>query len=66
MIFDVVEGGIQIRLSEAGPIGAADHFTAKAKTAIDRANMREFEKNAIGVAMDDSAHGAMTAIANGI
>ena len=62
---DVIDRGVELFRGQW--LGArTDHLAAEAEAAVDRADMRELEQHAVGIAMDDAGHGAVRVVADRI
>jgi hypothetical protein len=61
---DIVERGGELLARERTAM--PHHFAAKAKAAIDRADIDRLEQHAIGIAVHDALDRAMGAVADGI
>src|SRR5262245_57196782 len=55
---DIIQRALQRFSRESDSFARPDHFAAETKSAINRADMSELEQHAVGIAMDDSIHGA--------
>ena len=63
---DVGKRGFQIGGAEHLILARPHHLAAEAEAAIDRANMRELQEHAVGVAMHDARNRTVPFVADGI
>ena len=64
--FNVGERGFESQRRQRGFAFRSHHFAAKAKTAIDRTGMDQFEQHAIPVTMNNTGNRRMRLVADGI
>jgi hypothetical protein len=63
---DIVERAVIGGRRERGRLARSDHFAAKTKSAIDRADVNQLEQHSIGIAMHDAGDRRMVVIADRI